>query len=372
MRIDFVITELFVGGAERCLCEVALSLHHRGDRVRVFSLGSLPQNEQGQLVDRLTSAGIPVESAGCDSPWQIVSAYRFLRKKFRDNRPDVVQTFLHHANIVGVHAARSAGVKTRVAGIRVAQNHRYRNILEKRSLRHVNHTLCVSQAVETFTHRVLGCDPSKTSVIPNGVDLERFANAKPIKWSELGWPEDAQVSLFVGRLDHQKGTHLLEEQIETLAPPDSNQKLLIIGNGPLQPNISQWVTHIGKHRAQLLRWQADIAPWVKSCDLMILPSLYEGMPNVLLEAMACGKPVVCSLVEGSLELLGDSSHLQGFGAGRGGEMSEKVRYLMENAEIRDQVGKANLKRISSEYSLPSVMERYHGFYHSLTGFNRQK
>ena len=107
------------------------------------------------------------ESAGCDSPWQIVSAYRFLQEKFQDNRPDVVQTFLHHANIVGVHAARSAGVKTRVAGVRVAQNHQYRNILEKRSLRHVNHTLCVSQAVETFTHRVLGCDPSKTSVIPN-------------------------------------------------------------------------------------------------------------------------------------------------------------------------------------------------------------
>ena len=63
MQIDFVITELFLGGAERCLTELAIGMADAGDKVRVFSIGSLPTDERGLLVDRLKDAGIEVSSA---------------------------------------------------------------------------------------------------------------------------------------------------------------------------------------------------------------------------------------------------------------------------------------------------------------------
>ena len=217
MRIDFVITELFVGGAEKCLTEIALTMHQRGDRVRVFSLASLPTGEQRGLVERLQAAGITVQSAQCNSLWQAVSAYKFLKKQFTDDTPDVVQTFLHHANVIGAYASTSANVTKCVAAIRVAQENRWRNQLEKISLKQVDHTLCVSRAVSQFAHRILGCNPSNTSVIPNGVNLDQFAQHRPASWEAFDWPSDSRVALFIGRLDHQKGLELLQEQIDPIS-----------------------------------------------------------------------------------------------------------------------------------------------------------
>ena len=365
MRIDFIITELFVGGAEKCLTEIALAMHQGGDKVRVFSIGSLPTGNQRQLVARLEDAGINVQSANCDSPRNALSAYRFLKRHLIDDPPDVVQTFLHHANILGVHAARSAGVPKCVAAIRVAQNQRFRNHLERLSLKRVDQTLCVSRAVERFAREILRCPSDTTSVIPNGVDLERFTEVTPRRWESIGWPPDARVMLFIGRLDPQKGIDLLEQQVDRLAPPNSKRKLLLIGDGPLRDRINQWVNEIGKDRVQCLPWQPKVAPWIQASELMILPSRYEGMPNVLLEAMACAKPVVCSQVEGSEELLDTTIAIQGFRSGQGEEMANRVCHLMEQPDLGRQLGLENRDRISESYSLTNMIDRYRDFYRSL-------
>ena len=369
MRIDFVITELFVGGAEKCLTEIALTMHQRGDRVRVFSLASLPTGEQRGLVERLQAAGITVQSAQCNSLWQAVSAYKFLKKQFTDDTPDVVQTFLHHANVIGAYASTSANVTKCVAAIRVAQENRWRNQLEKISLKQVDHTLCVSRAVSQFAHRILGCNPSNTSVIPNGVNLDQFAQHRPASWEAFDWPSDSRVALFIGRLDHQKGLELLQEQIDRIAPSGTNQKLLLIGEGPLRKQIDQWVQEVGTDRVQCLPWQVDVVPWIQASELLILPSRYEGMANVMLEAMAAGKPVVCSLVEGSEELLRDTATLQGFQPGRSVEMADRVQNLMEQHELRQRLGSENQDLIASRYSMPMIMDRYRNFYQALLANN---
>jgi starch synthase (maltosyl-transferring) len=365
MRIDLIITELFVGGAEKCITELAVSLHDKGDRVRVFSVGSLPTGEQSQLVDRLKTAGIAVESAECDSVSRAISAYRFLKRRFTEDKPDLVQTFLHHANILGVHAARSAGISKCVAAIRVAENQRFRNHLERISLRRADHTLCVSRAVERFTKEVLKCASNRTSVIPNGVHLDQFKGITPSDWSSIGWPEDAKVILFIGRFDHQKGIDLLQEQIDSLAPAGTQQKLLLIGDGPLRDPTQQWALKMGKDRVQCLPWQSEVASWIAASELLVLPSRYEGMPNVLLEAMASAKPVVCSLVEGSEELLGPTCSIQGFKTGSGDELALRVTNLMNQEELRRELGSENRERISAHHSMPRIMDEYRNFYLSL-------
>ncbi len=209
MRIDFLITELFVGGAEKCLTELAVAMAAGGDQVRVFSIGSLPDGERGRLVERLREAEIPVESLEAESVWAYRSAFRSLREHFWADPPEVVQTFLHHANVLGMHAATAAGIPVRVAGVRVAQPRPIRTQIERIALRRADSVVCVSRAVERFATSRLGCRQGSTIVIPNGIDVARFASAVPMPWSQLGWPSDSQVCLFLGRLDHQKGIELV-------------------------------------------------------------------------------------------------------------------------------------------------------------------
>lgn len=364
MRVDLVITELFVGGAERCLTELALGLSDSEDEVRVFSLGSLPGAGRRLLVDSLETAGIPVESAHADSPLKLYQAYRRLRDWLYEGRADVCQTFLHHANVVGAWAAPAAGVDLLVAGLRVAESRPLRCRMERSALAKAESVVCVSSAVQEFAASRLGCGPDKSVVIPNGVDVSRFASATPQPWSAIGWPDGSIVSLFVGRLHRQKGIELLQQSVDRLAPAGSNRRLLIVGEGPLQKQLKQWIDKVGDDRVKLLPWQADVAPLMAACRLLILPSHYEGMPNVVLEAMAAGRPVVCSRVEGSEELL---AHLpsQSFPAGDATAMVESAEPLLSDRQLSNEIGESNQSRVRNDFSIAAMVDAYRSHYRAL-------
>ncbi|MAI31258.1 MAG: hypothetical protein CBE00_02515 [Planctomycetaceae bacterium TMED240] len=365
MRIDFVITELFVGGAERCLTELAVGLANAGDEVRVFSIGSLPTDERGALVKRLTDCGIDVSSADANTSLQVISAYSKLRKWLSKSNADVCQTFLHHANVLGIFAAKSVGIRTRIAGIRVAESKGIRCRIERQALKSSQSVICVSEAVEKFAVSKLGCSPSKLTVIPNGVDANFFAGANRFDWAQIGWPSDAAVSLFVGRLHPQKGIDLLQSKVDELAPQGSNRRLLLVGDGPLRAELESWAAKCGHQQVQLLGWRPDVASLMGSSRLIVLPSLYEGMPNVILEAMASGKPVVCSRIEGSHELLRHDWLEQTFDIGDSQQMTLLASRFLENAAIATATGAANQDFVNQHYSIVSVVKRYQDHYETM-------
>jgi starch synthase (maltosyl-transferring) len=370
MRVDFVITELFVGGAERCLTELAIALAQQGDEVRVFSLGPLPQGQQRALVDRLRLAGIPVTSGQASSNRQIVSVYRQLKKWFAESPPQVCQTFMYHANVLGTFAAQSSGVDVRIGGLRVAECRPIRNSIERAAVRRMQHLVCVSRAVGDFATEHLRCDRARLSVIPNGVDVSRFSTAAPIDWQSIGWPADARVTLFLGRLHSQKGIEQLQQQVDRLAPPNSDRRLLLIGDGPLRASLERWVATVGASRVQLLPWQSDIAPWIRGSRLLVLPSRYEGMPNVVLEAMAAARPVVCSHVEGVDELLADSTQEQSFPAGDSDAMQKLAERFLSDESLSDATGRENQSRVRRDFSIPAMVDAYRRLYRTLLDTRR--
>ncbi len=198
MRIDFIITELFVGGAERCLTELAIGLCQRGDDVRVISIGTLPTGEQRALVDRLRAAGIEVKSCNVDSSVHFLSGFRQLRDWLNESPPDICQTFLFHANVLGTLAAKAAGVGLRIGGIRVVDSRYVRRRISRLATPSMERVVCVSSAVERFAQQQLGCTKEQTVTIPNSVDVVRFSTASPINWTTIGWPCESTVTLFVG------------------------------------------------------------------------------------------------------------------------------------------------------------------------------
>lgn len=364
MHIDLVITELFVGGAERCLTELAIGLQEAGDQVRVFSLGRLPSGEQALLVDRLREAGIGVASGGADNVWNMPRCHRQLRTWFRQQPADICQTFLFHANVLGTAAARAEQRPVCVGGLRVAETKPVRCWLERRAVRRMDRLVCVSSAVKRFAMQQLRCGASTAVVIPNGVEVSQFASARPVSWSDYGWPDDSVVSLFVGRLHPQKGIDLLQQEIDHLAPAGSSQRVLLVGDGPLGHSLRAWAEQIGKDRVQILPWQTNVAPLMAAARLLILPSRYEGMPNVVLEAMAAGRPVVCSRVEGSEELLaGDDS--QGFASGDHRAMAQLAVRFLQDPEISEATGQRNQQRVRRDFSLPAMVDAYRSHYRTL-------
>ncbi len=300
IRIAFCITDLDVGGAERMFVELVTRLDRNRWEPRVYCLSG-----PGALVARLQAAEIPVICFGAKSTRNL-GVFQRLTTELKKFSPALLQCFLFHANILGRMAAWRAGVPRVVCGVRVAERRsRVPLWLDRLSQGFVDHNVCVSQAVAEFSIHQAGLKASKISVIPNAVDFDRFANAVAVDRSKLGLSA-APLALFVGRLDPQKAPFNLLEAFGNLLLRHPDWQLLFVGDGSLKASMDEWVAHRGLgHRIRIAGWRPDVPELLKAADLLVLPSLWEGMPNIVLEAMAAGLPVVVSRVEGTDELIRD-------------------------------------------------------------------
>jgi starch synthase (maltosyl-transferring) len=217
---------------------------------------------------------------------------------------------MFHANILGRMAATVVRVPYVFSGIRVAEHSaRWHNRMERMTRRLVSHHICVSHDVARFAVEHFRLREEDVSVVPNGVEWERFAHAIPVPLSEFGIPDGSRTILGVGRLHPQKGWLTLLEAAEQPLQEDPNLHLLIVGEGPQRRALEKWVTdHQLDRQVHLPGWQSDVAGIMRSCELFVLPSLWEGMPNVLLESMASGLPVVATNVSGVAECLPPGCH----------------------------------------------------------------
>lgn len=364
MQIDLIITELNVGGAERALTRLAIGLQQRGDEVRVFSLGSLPSPGLDDLVVDLRHRGIPVCTGDGGGLTAVGSVYRKLRRWLSEQPTAVRQSFLFHANVLTMHAMPPTGRHRWVGGVRVADPSRIRISIEGHALRHAARVVCVSAAVEAFAQHRYRVSPSRLSVIGNAVEMERFRGAAPLDWRSVGWPADANVVLFIGRLHPQKNIELLQRTLDQFASIGSDRKLVVVGRGPLEPELRRWADADAGDRVRVMDWRANVAPLIAASRLLVLPSHYEGMPNVVLEAMAGGRPVVCSRVEGSRELIGDDP-AQGFEPGNDEEFVAKVNRFLDDAKFADRVGAANQNHAGESFSVQRTVDAYRDLYAKL-------
>lgn len=298
-RIAFCITDLDVGGAERCLVQIVRGLDRAEWEPHVFCLAP-----PGALVHDLEAARVPVT---CLNMRGLLHAPRILSlaSHLRRFRPCLLQTFLFHGNLAGRLAAKLAGVPIVVSGIRVAEReHQWHVRLERWTRRLVAHHVCVSRAVAEFAIREQRLPPQDVTVISNGVDVERFAAARPLDLNPYGIPQGARVILAVGRLHQQKGHDLLIAAAVPILQQHPDVHVVIVGEGPERAALQSLID--GRQlasRVHLVGRQGNVAPWMKAAALFVLPSRWEGMPNVVLEAMAVGLPIVAGDVEGVRELI---------------------------------------------------------------------
>ena len=281
-----------------------------------------------------------------------------LGPRARQRKTQVLQTFLFHANFVGRIAARRAGVPV-VCGIRVAQRQSSWHLwLDRMTHRLVDRYVCVSQSVAAFSASTARLPVDKLVVIPNGVDLSRFRNVKPAAPANLKVAGRRLVT-FIGRLEVQKGLpHLLATASNWLRRlPDCD--LLLVGKGPLQAALQKQCRKAGiDDRVHFAGWQGEIPAILAASSLLVLTSAWEGMPNVVLEAMASGLPVVATQVEGVCELLGPGFHEQSVPFGKCEDFSDSVVRILSDRKLADRLGRENRRRTEHEFTIERMVASY--------------
>lgn len=366
IKVAFCITELDVGGAERCLVELVCGLDRARFQSKVFILGKRPPAPHDSLYVRLEQAGVPFACFDGNSAISSPRVVLGLVRQLRAFQPDLLQTFLWHANLLGRVAARLAGVRHVVSGIRVAE-HRgtWRLRWDRWTDRWVERHVSVSEAVADFS-RVEGRLPAeKIVVIPNGVDLARFNGVAPADMTQFGVPIGARTLVYVGRLDPQKRVDWLLELLTHTFKAAHHCHLVIVGEGSERGRLERLAREYGLDtRVHFAGFRRDIPEILAGSQLLVLPSAWEGMPNVILEAMASSRPVVATDVEGVRELLGPEASRQVAPAGSWRLFSDHLLALLDDAHLCAKLGAANHER-ASQYSLASMIDRYGALYEEL-------
>lgn len=186
----------------------------------------------------------------------------------------------------------------------------------------------------------LGISGEGVTVIPNGVDLELFHLMDKKKARNLlKLSEDGSIVLTIGSQDEVKGTRYLIEAFGMLRRREKGPLLLIlIGDGPLRKSLVSMSEHLGLHESVAFfgrRPHGEIPLWLNAADVFCLPSLREGQPNVVLEALACGIPVVASSVGAIPEMLRDNGRLSPPADSR--SLCENLEFCLSNIWDRDAI-----------------------------------
>jgi starch synthase (maltosyl-transferring) len=190
--------------------------------------------------------------------------------------------------------------------LRVAEHQkRWHRLIDRVTARLAVGSVCVSRGVERFSRDVVRLAPARLTVIPNGIDPAPFDRATPLPRATLGVPSGANLALAIGRLDVQKGLADLLDAAEWVIARRPDWHLVIVGDGPERGRL---LARLGARPAlaERVHWlgrREDVPALLATADVLVLASHWEGMPNVVLEAMAAHRPVVATAVEGSEDLV---------------------------------------------------------------------
>jgi starch synthase (maltosyl-transferring) len=171
------------------------------------------------------------------------------------------------------------------------------------------------------------------------------------------------VVLSVGRLDPQKGLLTLLAAAPDLVSQFPDVHFLIVGEGPQRSELERTIQHKNlAGRVHLAGWRSDVPQLMGAAFCLALPSIWEGMPNVVLEAMAAGLPIVCSNVEGSEELVISGQTGLVFASGAPDELASSLRTLLADGAYASAMGRAAQERVRREFSWERMVAAYEDLY----------
>ena len=301
-RIAYVVGELGEGGVEYQLHELLRHLDRRRFAPGVFLLAS-----GGWWVEPIRALGVPVEEIPRRGPADL-RRLAPLRAALRRFAPHVLHTILWSGNSYGRLAALGLAIPVVIAAERVVMPHRAWQVVVERALDRVTDAYLVNcEAIAAWQVERKRLPREKIEVIPNGIDLGRlppFSLDRRGARSAAGLQRDRRLVAGVGRLDAQKDFPTFLRAAAMIAADFPDVDFLVVGEGEEQAALEALARRLGLGaRVVFTGLRHDVPRLLAAADVLALTSLYEGFPNVVLEAMATGAVAVATNVGGCRELV---------------------------------------------------------------------
>jgi len=245
--------------------------------------------------------------------WSVAGAIRKLQSR---PRPDCILSYWAHPDgAAAVRLANKLGVPSIVmvggSDVLLMTREPKRRQCIRRALRQADAVIAVSQDLRNSIRRLGGIAPQAIHVIPRGVDSQLFfAGERRASRDHVGIPANQRALLWVGRMVPVKGLGTMIQALHQIGKSREEIHLYLVGDGPQRKELRSRVQGLGlSDRVHFVgrKKHEELGPWFRAADLTVLPSLSEGIPNVLLESLACGTPFVASRVGGIPEIAGHSA-----------------------------------------------------------------
>lgn len=380
MRVAQVVETLDTGGAEHLAIKFANKLAERGHQSHVYvtsHTGPLAASISGEV--RVDVLGYRRESI--INPIKFLASvndgFNRLRSLVRRDDIDLIQTHLPGPNFWGL-ALVLRGACPAVATIHNNKEFSYGSARSFRgSLRHLAYrtivrrcaaTIAVSDQVRSSFMHELGMredEAPRLVAIPNGVEVPRPFGEEEKKSAKarLGFDGNQVVAIAVGRVCEQKNFKVLIPVMKNLKDVVCPVTMVVAGDGPDLRDLRESIENAGlQEDIHTLGNVTNIPDYLKAADILLMPSLWEGLPLALLEAMAAGLPVVGNAIAGLTDVVGEGTtgHLVIPGDHR--SMAEKIALLAGDPEQRRSFGVAGRELVDSRYNLDRVVDDIEGLY----------
>ena len=303
VRVLFVVPELPVGGAERIITKLLPAMDPAKFHVSLICIG-----EEGELFEQLVSMGIDAKALHASGKPNAAKALRKLSAVMRRAKPDVVIVAGAGTAVIGRLAGLLNNVKHRVVWLhssRVDRTGFVRDLVDRSLMPFTSRFLGVTDAQFGFMETVCKFPATKIRIVRNGVDSESFQT--PDGWNprdDLGLDPGRPVVAMVARLQPVKDHITFLNAAKTVLDSLPQTTFLLIGDGPQRGELESLCQQLGiSDSVHFAGTRLDIDRLLPAIDVHVLSSHSEGLPMAVLEGMACGKPVICTDVGGTSEII---------------------------------------------------------------------
>lgn len=303
-----------------------------------------------------------------------------LAKLFKDQAVDIIHTGNWGTFFDGVIGAKLAHRKIKLfhgfRGLNIEDLNglkRRRKITQTILARLTNKLVVLSPTLKEYYCQLFRLPESKIEIITNGVDLDRFRPLVNESWrkskrAEIGLKTDDLVIGNVARLDPVKEHKSLISAIALLKDQIPTAILLIVGDGPTREHLKALTQSLGLESVvRFLGFRDDVADLLRIMDVYVQPSLWEGVSNTILEAMATGLPVIATRVGGNPDLVIDAETGFLVPASQPAEIARRIIVLAKSPELAHSLGRAARRQAEESFSVERMIKAYENLCYELMG-----